>query len=96
MAFEFCRDDATRESYVAALFDYFSSKKYSGYLTLININFLLMGVTMLLKSSFAFFAFFMYVKNIVGCAASTPDGSSPRGYNQKLVSSICSNKSPLL
>jgi hypothetical protein len=26
MAFEFCLDDATRESYVAALFDCFSSK----------------------------------------------------------------------
>jgi hypothetical protein len=77
MAFKFCRDDATRESYIAALFDYFSSQNIWVYSTLININFLPMAVTMLAKSSFAFFAFFIYVENIVGCAASAPDGSSP-------------------
>jgi hypothetical protein len=96
MAFKFCHDDATQESYVAALFHYFSSQNIQVYLTLININFLPMGVTMLLNSSFAFFALFMYVKNIVGSTASAPDGSSPRGYSRKLVLSIGSNKSSLL
>jgi hypothetical protein len=95
MAFEFCHDDA-RESYVAALFDCFSSKNIWVYSTLININSLPTGVTMLSKSSFAFFILFMHVKIIVGFAASAPDGSSPRGYSQKLVSSIGSNKSSLL
>jgi hypothetical protein len=57
-----------------------------------------MGVMMLSKASFAFLALFMtkhrrvraqhsrwaLYDNIVGCALSAPDGSSPRGYSQIL------------
>jgi hypothetical protein len=41
-----------------------------------------MVVMMLPKSSFIFSAP-LFIKNIIGCAPSAPDGSSPRGYSQK-------------
>jgi hypothetical protein len=41
-----------------------------------------MGVMMLPKSSFVFFAS-LFIKNIARCAPSAPDGSSPRGYSRK-------------
>jgi hypothetical protein len=56
MAFEFCRDDATRESYVAALFDCSSVQNIRVYSTLIDKKSLPMGVMMLPESSFAFLA----------------------------------------
>jgi hypothetical protein len=94
MTFEFCRDDATRESYLAiilALFDCFSTKNLWVCSTLTNMNFLLMGVIALYKFSFAFFTF-LGIKNFVGCATSAPDGSSLRGYSRKNISSIGSSK----
>jgi hypothetical protein len=48
MAFEFCRDDATRESYismVSALFDYFNTKNLWVVQLLTNMNSLPMVVT---------------------------------------------------
>jgi hypothetical protein len=51
-----------------------------------------MVVIALFKSSFALFYSLRNFKNFVGCAASAPDGSSPRGYSRKHVSSIGSNK----
>jgi hypothetical protein len=54
MAFKICRDDATRESYVAALFDCFNVQNIKGYSTLINKNSLLMVVMMFPKSSLIF------------------------------------------
>jgi hypothetical protein len=58
--------------------------------TLTNMNSLPMGVIALFKSSFTFFTFLG--KNFVGCATSSPDGSSLRGYSRKHVSSIGSIK----
>jgi hypothetical protein len=40
-----------------------------------------MGVMMLPKASFAFLAP-LFMENIIGCALSAPDGSSPRGYSR--------------
>jgi hypothetical protein len=60
MAFEFFRDDATRESYLAivlALFDCFNTKNLRVYSTLTNMNSLPMVVIALYKCSFAFFTF---------------------------------------
>jgi hypothetical protein len=56
--------------------------KYSGYSTLIDKNSLPMVVMMLPKSAFVLYAP-LFIKNIVGCAPSAPDGSSPRGYSGK-------------
>jgi hypothetical protein len=53
MAFKFCRDDATRESYFGALFDYFNTENLRVVQHLTNINSLLMGETSINKSSFA-------------------------------------------
>jgi hypothetical protein len=94
MAFEFCHDDATRESYlvtVLALFDCFNTENLWVCSTLTNMNSLPMVVIALYKSSFAFFTF-LEIKNFIGCATSAPDGSSPRGYSRKNVSSIGSSK----
>jgi hypothetical protein len=58
MAFEFYRDDATRESYLAiisALFDYFNTENLWVVQLLTNINSLPIGVTSINKSSFTFF-----------------------------------------
>jgi hypothetical protein len=58
MAFEFCRIDATRESYLAiilALFDYFNTKNLWVVQLLTNMNSLPMGVTSMNKFYFAFF-----------------------------------------
>jgi hypothetical protein len=55
MAFEFCRDDATRESYFRALFDGFNTENLRVAQLLTNMNSLPMGVTAINKSSFAFF-----------------------------------------
>jgi hypothetical protein len=56
MAFEFCRDDATQESYVVALFDCSSVQNIRVYSTLIDKNSLPIGEMMLPESSFAFLA----------------------------------------
>jgi hypothetical protein len=56
MAFKFCRDEATRESYVAALFDCFSVQNIRVIQPTSIENSLSMGVMMLPESSFAFFA----------------------------------------
>jgi hypothetical protein len=84
MAFEFCRDDATRESYVAALFDYFSSENLWVVSTLTNINSLPMVVMMLSKSSFAFFALFMHVKISSGARPALPMGVAPEAIVENL------------
>jgi hypothetical protein len=58
MAFEFCRDDATRESYLAivsALFDYFNTENLWVVQFLTNMNSLPMGVTSINKPSFTSF-----------------------------------------
>jgi hypothetical protein len=58
MAFEFCRDDATRESYLAivsALFDCFNTENLWVVQILTNMNSLPMGETSINKFSFAFF-----------------------------------------
>jgi hypothetical protein len=58
MAFEFCRDDATQELYLAivlALFDCFNTKNLRVAQFLTNMNSLPMGETLINKSSFAFF-----------------------------------------
>jgi hypothetical protein len=50
-----------------------------------------MGVMMLPEASLAFVSP-VFMKSIVGCAPSAPDGTSPRGYSRKsLISSIGSN-----
>jgi hypothetical protein len=41
-----------------------------------------MGVMMLPKAYFAFLAP-SFIKKIIGCTPSAPDGSSPRGYSRK-------------
>jgi hypothetical protein len=58
MAFKFCRDDATRESYVAivsALFDCFNTENLRIVQLLSNMNSLPMVVTSVYQFSFAFF-----------------------------------------
>jgi hypothetical protein len=85
MAFQFCRDDATRESYLAivsALFDCFNAKNLRVVQFFTNMNSLPMVVTSTNKSYFTFFIF-LGNWNFVGCATSAPDGSSPRGYSRK-------------
>jgi hypothetical protein len=93
MTFEFYRDDATRESYLAivlALFDCFNTENLRVCSTLTNMNSLPMVVIALYKSSFAFFTF-LEIKNFVGCTTSAPDGSSPEAIVEK-KSSIGSSK----
>jgi hypothetical protein len=85
MAFEFCHDDATRESYLAIvspLFDCFNTKNLRVVQLLTNMSSLPMGVTSINKSSFALVVI-LGNKKFVGCATSAPDGSSPRGYSRK-------------
>jgi hypothetical protein len=77
MAFEFCRDDVTRESYVAALFDCFSSENLRVCPTLTNINSLLMVVIALFKSSFAFFYSLRNLRILSGARPALPMGVSP-------------------
>jgi hypothetical protein len=58
MAFEFCRDDATQESYIAivsALFDCFNTENLRVVQLLTNMNSLPMVVTLINEFSFAFF-----------------------------------------
>jgi hypothetical protein len=58
MAFEFCRDDVTQESYLAivsALFDCFNIENLRVVQLLTNMNSLPMVVTSINKFSFAFF-----------------------------------------
>jgi hypothetical protein len=58
MAFEFYRDDVTRESYLAivsALFDCFNTENLRVIHLLTNMNSLPMGVTSINSFSFAFF-----------------------------------------
>jgi hypothetical protein len=58
MVFEFCRDDATRESYLAivsALFDCFNTENLRVVQLLTNMNSPPMGETSINKSSFTFF-----------------------------------------
>jgi hypothetical protein len=65
MAFEFCRDDATRESYLAivsALLDCFNTENLWVVQLLTNMNSLPMGETSINKSSFAFFIFLENLK----------------------------------
>jgi hypothetical protein len=94
-AFKFCHDDETRESYVVALFD------------CSNVPNIWVIQPWLIKlppdgSNHAFEIFlhlFLHYlwKNIIGCAPSAPDGSSPRGYSRKnLILSIGSKKLCLL
>jgi hypothetical protein len=64
MAFEFCRDDATRESYfiiVSALFDYFNTKNLWVAQFLTNIYFLPMGVTLVNYIYWTIFFRFLYL-----------------------------------
>jgi hypothetical protein len=65
--------------------------------TLIDKNPLPMVVMILPKYSFVIYAP-LFIKNIIGCASSAPDGSSPRGYSQKknLILSIGSKTLCLL
>jgi hypothetical protein len=55
MAFKFYRDDVTRESFFRALFGCFNTENLRITQFLTNMNSLLMGVTPINKSSFAFF-----------------------------------------
>jgi hypothetical protein len=55
-----------------------------------------MVVMMLFKSSFAFFALFIHVQISSGAQPALPMGVAPEAIVKKLVSSIGSNKSPLL
>jgi hypothetical protein len=93
MAFEFCCNDATRESYHAVfldLFDCFSSENLwvvQPWLIWIPSRWEQFHYTSLLSPSLLFLEF----KIFVGCATSAPDGCSPRGYSRKNVLSIGSS-----
>jgi hypothetical protein len=84
-AFKFCRDDATRESYVAALFDCFSSENLRIVSTLTNMNSLPIGVVTLSKSSFAFFALYMHVKILSGARPALPMGVALEAIVENLL-----------
>jgi hypothetical protein len=74
MAFEFCRDDATRESYVAALFDCSSIQNIRVYSTLINKNLPPDGSN---DASRILFAFIVHYKTSSGARPALPMGVAP-------------------
>jgi hypothetical protein len=94
-AFKFCRNDATRESYVAALFDCSNVpniRVIQPWLIKLPPD----GSNDAFEISLRLFLHYSW-KNIIGCAPSTPDGSSPQGYSRKnLISSIGSKTLCLL
>jgi hypothetical protein len=79
-AFEFCRDDATRKSYVAALFDCSSVQNIRVYSTLIDKNLPPDG------SNDAFrilFAFIFHYKTSSGARPVLPMGVAPEAIAEK-------------
>jgi hypothetical protein len=85
MAFEFCHDDATQESYLAivlALFECFNTKNLWVCSTLTNMNSLPMGVIALDKSSFAFFTFLGKISSVTRPAL--PMGVAPEAIVEKM------------
>jgi hypothetical protein len=80
IAFEFCRDDATRELYVAALFDCSSVQNILVYSTLIDKNLPPDG------SNDAFrilFAFIVHYKTSSSARPALPMGVAPEAIDKK-------------
>jgi hypothetical protein len=82
MTFEFCRDDTTRESYLAivsALFDCFNTKNLQVVQLLTNMNSLPMGETSIKKSSFTF----LKTEILSGARPALPMGVAPEAIVEK-------------
>jgi hypothetical protein len=80
MAFKFCRDDATRESHVAALFDWSSIQNIWVYSTLIDKNLPSDGSN---DPSRILFAFIVHYKTSSGARPALPMGVAPEAIVKK-------------
>jgi hypothetical protein len=80
MAFEFCHNDATRESYVAAWFDCSSVQNIRVYSTLIDKNLPPDGSNDAFK---ILFAFIVYYKTSSGARPALPMGVAPEAIAEK-------------
>jgi hypothetical protein len=85
MAFEFCRDGATRESYFRALFGYFNTKNLRVTQFLTNMNSLPMGVTAINKSPFTFIII-LETETWSGARPALPMGVAPEAIVKSFLS----------
>jgi hypothetical protein len=97
MAFKFCHDDATRESYVVALFDCWNVQNIRVVLSnshkylpmgVIDFYFVDNEVEVCCRRKVVYCAYII-CRQVgplsLGCTTSAPDVSSPRGYGWVLV-----------
>jgi hypothetical protein len=82
MAFEFCRDDTTRESYVAALFDWSNAQNIRVYSTLIDKTLSPDGSN---DASRIFFTFTVHYKTSSGARPPLPMIVAPKAIVKKIL-----------